>query len=164
MKRWGDKVRSSKKRCESHSTPNAKERKGKERKGKNNTNTNTKSVFNFRKSMLDYGFNEELVDEWLAVRKKKKAVNSEFALKLFLSQVQITGKDKNEILKIVAEKQWVGFNHAWLKGINNKTNIIENEADRRNRESAQRKQEIYEYAQSVGMVGGEEKRDPAEVW
>ena len=85
MKRWGDKVRSSKKRCESHSTPNAKERKGKERKGKNNTNTNTKSVFNFRKSMLDYGFNQELVDEWLAVRNKKKAINSEFVLKLFLS-------------------------------------------------------------------------------
>ena len=59
-------------------------------------------VFNFKKSLLDYGFKEELVDEWMVIRNKKKAVNSEFALKLFLSQVQITGRDKNEILKIVA--------------------------------------------------------------
>ena len=51
-----------------------KERKGKDNKGKDNTNTNTMCVFNFKKSLLDYGFDEELVDEWLNIRKKKKAV------------------------------------------------------------------------------------------
>ena len=154
--------------CDGYSTPNAKERKGKERKEKDNTNTNTVCVFNFRKSLLDYGFKKELVDEWLTIRKKKKAVNSQFSFNSFISQIERTGAEKNEVLRTIAEKQWVGFNHAWLKEKNNtrnnNINSIENEADRRNRESAKRKQEIYEYAQSVGMVGGEEKRDPAEVW
>ena len=146
------------------SPPNAKERKVKESKVKESTNTNTVCVFNFRKSMLDYGFTEELVDEWLVIRKKKKAINSQFSFNTFISQIERSGAEKNEVLKIVAEKQWAGFNHEWLKTLNNNIKTFENESDRRNRESAQRKQEIYEYAQSVGMVGGEEKRDPVEIW
>ena len=71
-------------------------------------------------------------------------------------------------MRTIAEKQWAGFNHAWMKETNNNRNSntfsIENETDRRDRESDKRKQEIYEYAQSVGMVGDEEKRDPVEIW
>ena len=144
-----------------------KERKEKERKEKDNTNTNTKSVFNFKKSLLDYGFDAQLVDEWMAIRKTKKAINSEFSFKSFISQVEKTGAEKNEVMRTIAEKQWVGFNHAWMKNtntINNNLNHYENETDRRNRESAKRKQEIYEYARSVGMVGGEEKRNPVDIW
>ena len=141
-----------------------KERKEKEIKEKNNTNTTSARVFNFKKSLLDYGFDELLVDEWMAIRKTKKAVNSEFSFNAFISQIEKTGAEKNEVLRVIAEKQWVGFNHAWMKNTNNNLNGFENETDRRNRESARRKQEIYEYARSVGMVGGEEKRDHAEIW
>ena len=35
--------------------------------------------FNFRKAMLSEGFTPELVDEWLKIRKAKKAVNTERA-------------------------------------------------------------------------------------
>ena len=35
--------------------------------------------------------------------------------------------DKNEVLKIVAEKQWAGFNSNWLKNLNRN-----NGKDRRN--------------------------------
>ena len=146
-----------------------KERKGKERKEKeikvkDNTNTNTVCVFNFKKSLLEYGFEPLLVDEWMAIRKTKKAINSEFSFNSFISQVEKTGAEKNEVMRLIAEKQWAGFNHAWMKNTNNNLNTFENETDRRNRESAQRKQEIYEYARSVGMVGSEEKRDIADIW
>ena len=115
--------------------------------------------------MLDYGFEKELVDEWMNIRNKKKAVNSEFAYNSFISQIERAGAEKNELMRIIAEKQWAGFNHAWMKNINNNnTNIIENETDRRARDSARRKQELYDYARSVGMVGGEEKQDIAEIW
>ncbi len=139
-----------------NSTPNAKEKKEKERKEKESkvkNNTNTKCVFNFKKSLLEYGFEEMLVNEWLAIRKKKRAVNSEFSFNLFVSQVEKTGADKNEVLRLVAEKQWVGFNHVWMKSINNNLNGQNYEADRRDIESAKRKQEFYDYAKSVGMVG-----------
>ncbi len=141
-----------------------KERKEKDNKVKENTNTNTVCVFNFKKSLLEYGFDAQLVDEWLAIRKQKKAINSEFSFNSFISQIEKTGAEKNEVMRTIAEKQWAGFNHAWMKNTNNNINGFENEADRRDRESAKRKQEIYEYARSVGMVGGEEKRDIADIW
>ena len=141
-----------------------KESKVKDNKVKDTTNTNTVRVFNFKKSLLDYGFNELLVDEWLVIRKQKKAINSEFSFNAFIKQIEKAGAEKNEVMRTIAEKQWAGFNHAWMKNTNNNFNGIENETDRRNRESAERKQEIYEYARSVGMVGGEEKQDIADIW
>ena len=165
MKRWSDDANALRRECDSNAI---KERKGKERKGKDNTNTNTntnpKCVFNFKKSLLEYGFDPLLVDEWLVIRRKKKAINSQFSYNSFISQIEKTGAEKNEVMRVIAEKQWAGFNHAWMKNTNNNLNSIENETDRRNRESAERKQEIYEYARSVGMVGGEEKRDIVEIW
>ena len=163
MSRWGDRKTTEKLKKE-NSHPIAKERKVKESKVKENTNTNTKSVFNFKKSLLDYGFDEHLVDEWLAIRKTKKAINSEFSFNSFISQIEKTGAEKNEVLQTIAEKQWVGFNHVWMKNTNNNLNGIENETDRRASESAKRKQEIYDYARSVGMVSSEEKRDIVELW
>jgi ppGpp synthetase/RelA/SpoT-type nucleotidyltranferase len=121
-------------------------------------------VFNFKKSLLDYGFDPLLVEEWLAIRKTKKAINSEFSFNSFISQIEKSGAEKNEVLRTIAEKQWAGFNHAWMKKTNNNLNSFENETDRRARESAKRKQEIYEYARSVGMVSSEEKRDIVELW
>ena len=153
-------------RVDQHPTKESKEKesKVKEIKVKDNTNTNTMRVFNFKKSLLDYGFDEPLVDEWLAIRKQKKAINSEFSFNSFIAQVEKAGAEKNEVMQTIAEKQWAGFNHAWMKNTNNNLNGIESETDRRDRESAQRKQEIYEYARSVGMVSGEEKRDIVEIW
>ena len=160
-KRWGGDANALRKKCDSNAI---KESKVKDNKVKDNTNTNTMRVFNFKKSLLDYGFDEPLVDEWLAIRKQKKAINSEFSFNSFIAQVEKAGAEKNEVMQTIAEKQWAGFNHAWMKNTNNNLNGIESETDRRDRESAQRKQEIYEYARSVGMVSGEEKRDIVEIW
>ena len=146
-----------------------KERKGKERKVKETKiNNNTNTVFNFRKALLDYGFHEELVDEWLTIRKNKRSVNSEFAYNSFIAQVERAGVEKNELLRIIAERQWAGFNIAWLTDNNNNNNnlnkTVTNEADRQSIESAKRKQEILDFARSVGMAGGEENQDSGEIW
>ena len=70
--------------------------------------------FNFRKAMLNEGFAPELVDEWLKIRKAKKAINSELALKTFIEQVRKTNQDINAILSIIVQKQWKGFEADWL--------------------------------------------------
>ena len=80
------------------------QRKGKKRKEKESTNTNTKCVFDFRKSLLAYGFKEELVDEWMTIRKSKKAINSQFSYNAFISQIEKCGAEKNEYLN--AFKEW----------------------------------------------------------
>ena len=70
--------------------------------------------FNFRKAMLSEGFAPELVDEWLKIRKAKKAVNTERAFKTFIEQVRKTNQDINTVLSIIVQKQWRGFEADWL--------------------------------------------------
>ena len=71
--------------------------------------------FDFRAAMLAEGFAPDLVDEWLKIRKAKKAINSEHAFELFLEQVQLTQQEKNIILKLIVQKQWKGFEASWLE-------------------------------------------------
>jgi hypothetical protein len=73
--------------------------------------------FNFRKAMIAEGFAPELVDEWLKIRKAKKAVNTERAFKTFIEQVRKTRQDINAILSIIVQKQWKGFEADWLHSI-----------------------------------------------
>ena len=70
--------------------------------------------FNFRKAMLSEGFAPELVDEWLKIRKAKKAINTERAFKTFIEQVRKTNQDINTVLSIIVQKQWRGFEAEWL--------------------------------------------------
>ena len=70
--------------------------------------------FNFRKAMLSEGFAPELVDEWLKIRKAKKAINTERAFKTFIEQVRKTNQDINTVLSIIVQKQWRGFEADWL--------------------------------------------------
>lgn len=71
--------------------------------------------FDFFKKMKDLGFEEKYVDEFKIIRKSKKAVNSELALTKILNEIEKSGIEKNECLKIICEKQWKGFEAEWLK-------------------------------------------------
>ena len=70
--------------------------------------------FNFKQAILSAGFAADLTEDWLKIRKAKKAVNSERAFKIFLEQVQRTGQDKNAILALIVQKQWKGFEAGWI--------------------------------------------------
>lgn len=78
--------------------------------------------FSFKNEMVAYGFDKELVDDWLVIRKAKKAVNSERAFKNFITEVEKTTHDINEILKLVIFKQWRGFEAVWLENELKKNN------------------------------------------
>ena len=84
-------------------------------KDKSEPTKSDQKKFNFRNAMIDFGFEEKLVDEWISVRKLKKARNSELAFNNFIDEVKKTGKDINEVLSIVASKQWRGFEASWLQ-------------------------------------------------
>lgn len=73
--------------------------------------------FDFRKKLMDFGFKEKLVDDWLKVRKTKKATNTETAFNKFIGEVQKANKDPNEILEICISKDWKGFQMEWLNNI-----------------------------------------------
>lgn len=93
--------------------------------------------FNFKKKLIDYGFEKELVEEWLTIRKLKKGINSEKAFNDFISEVEKTGEDKNHILKFITHgsRQWCGFNANWYTNEmkkNNKNEKNELEKDLKN--------------------------------
>jgi hypothetical protein len=79
----------------------------------------TKKTFKFKTYLIGQGFKESLIDDWLAVRKNKKATNTKTALDGFIKEVEKSGKDKNEILKMCVEKSWSGFNAGWLNNTSN---------------------------------------------
>jgi hypothetical protein len=71
--------------------------------------------FDFKNALLSYGFDKTLVSEWLEVRRKKKAVNTETAYKGFITEVEKTNLDKNKVLQMCVEKSWQGFTASWIK-------------------------------------------------
>lgn len=88
----------------------AKESKVKESKVNNINN----SIFDFKKSCIDFGFDESLVKDWISVRKNKKASNTETAFNIFIGQVKKSGLDKNTILRECVYRNWISFKASWL--------------------------------------------------
>ena len=82
--------------------------------------------FDFKKSLLSFGFNSDLISEWLKIRKNKKLTNSEVAYKDFIKQVEINGQDKNYILEQCVIKSWGGFKSDWLPKQNIQSNVNNN--------------------------------------
>lgn len=71
--------------------------------------------FAFKKSLIDLGVDEIVVDTFLEVRKKKKAVNSELAFTKISNEIIKSGLTPNEAITIAAEKSWSGFEADWVK-------------------------------------------------
>lgn len=72
-----------------------------------------KIVFNFRKALIEYGFKENLVIDWLKVRKNKKASDTETALNSFIKEIEKRNCDINKILEFIVTKSWSGFKWSW---------------------------------------------------
>lgn len=75
--------------------------------------------FDFRKSLIEYGFKSNLVDDWLKVRKTKKATNTETSFNKFINELKKTNISPDEILEICISKDWKGFEAKWLTNLQN---------------------------------------------
>ena len=73
------------------------------------------TAFSFYNSLIELGATKQLSNEWLAIRKVKKATNSETAFKAFKTQVEKTKATVNEILELCVINSWKGYNHEWYK-------------------------------------------------
>ena len=72
-------------------------------------------VFNFKNDLFEISKDEILVNDFMLLRKNKKATNSETAFNLFLGEVNKSKLHINEILKLCISRDWKGFNHEWLQ-------------------------------------------------
>ena len=95
----------------------------------------SKHIFSFEQSLLKYGFDKHLVTDWLKVRKKKKATNTETAFKNFIFEIEQRNCNINEILEICVEKSWSGFKWTWYDNLKQQSNTFNNgKQERSNRE------------------------------
>lgn len=77
-------------------------------------------VFNFKKSLIAYGFTETLVNDWIKVRKTKRSTNTETAYNGFIKIIEESSRDKNEILTTCVENSWTSYKDSWYDNLNKK--------------------------------------------
>lgn len=94
----------------------------------------TKNIFSFEKNLIDYGFNKNLVIDWLKVRKTKKATNTETAFNKFIEEVEKRECNINDILEICVEKSWSGFKWSWIDNLKQTNTFNNGRVEKTNRE------------------------------
>ncbi len=75
------------------------------------------NIFSFKKSLLELLHDEQLTNDFLEVRKNKKLTNTQTALKGLVKQIELTGRQPQEIINLCVEKSWGGFEKKWLDNI-----------------------------------------------
>lgn len=75
--------------------------------------------FNFIKSLCEFGFEKDLVADWIKVRKTKKLTNSETAFKELTKEFEKCETEnkvlRNDALKLAVTNSWGGFKSDWVK-------------------------------------------------
>ena len=70
--------------------------------------------FDFKKSLLEIGVSPQVAEDWLKVRKTKKAANTETAFKRIQEEIELSGLSADECITIAVERSWQGFKAEWL--------------------------------------------------
>ena len=70
--------------------------------------------FDFKKSLLEIGVSPQVAEDWLKVRKTKKAANTETAFKRIQHEIQLSGLSADECITIAVERSWQGIKAEWL--------------------------------------------------
>lgn len=85
---------------------------------KTNVISDSKAKFSFVEELRKLGANDQLINDWLAVRKTKKASNNQTSFSRFESQLSKANLDINTVLRICIERDWKGFDASWLANVN----------------------------------------------
>lgn len=70
--------------------------------------------FDFKKSLLEIGVSPQVAEDWLKVRKAKKAANTQTAFERIKKEIMLTGLSANECITIAVERSWQGFKAEWV--------------------------------------------------
>ena len=91
--------------------------------------------FNFKKSLSDFGIESNLIDDWVSVRKTKKATNTKTAFETIESELLKCENelkvDRNTAIKYAIEKSWSGFKSDWIKNEQLKNQNLNKESNGR---------------------------------
>jgi len=71
--------------------------------------------FNFLKSLIKLGTDKKVADEFMEVRRRLKAVNTETAFKGIEREIKKSRLTPTECIKISVERSWKGFKAEWVE-------------------------------------------------
>jgi len=74
-------------------------------------------VFSFRKELLSLCDDKLIIDTFLKIRKKKKAVNSQIAFNSIKKEIDKSNLGAKKCLEICCEKSWGSFKFEWLENM-----------------------------------------------
>lgn len=90
-------------------------------KEKNNINVIQKEkkeqTAEFREALINLGVDTDIADEFMLIRKKKKAINTKHAFEMMLAEANKAGISLAEAAKICVDNQWKGFKAEYLQGL-----------------------------------------------
>lgn len=94
---------------------------------------NKANKFDFLNSLGNIGVSEGTARDWMAVRKNKKATNTETAFKSIEREILKSGRPAEECIRIAVENSWSGFKAEWLLNLqrgntrpSGKVSVLEN--------------------------------------
>ncbi|NRA76726.1 MAG: YdaU family protein [Pseudoalteromonas sp.] len=98
-------------------------------------------AFNFKNELLLLGVDKEILNDWMKVRTKKRATNTQSALTLLVSQIGKAGLTIDQGIRFANDENWGAFKLDWYKnkqGVNHghkSTGIKESSHERIKREN-----------------------------
>jgi hypothetical protein len=73
------------------------------------------SGFDFKYSLIQLGVEKQVAEDWLKVRAKHKASNTQTAFNKIAAEINKSGRDANWCITKAVEKSWRGFEAEWVK-------------------------------------------------
>ena len=113
---------------ETQMTPNKNDKKEKNDNNENKslttilTDSSIVETFDFKKSLLSLNVPENIVNDWIKVRKAKKAVNTEIAFNKIVNEIAKAKITPGEAIKLCVERSWSGFQSDWYTNQNKSSN------------------------------------------
>lgn len=70
--------------------------------------------FDFKQSLIEIGVAPEVAEDWMHVRKTKRAANTETAFRRIKNEIDKSGLSANECITIAVARSWQGFQADWV--------------------------------------------------
>ena len=97
-------------------TSNEVQKENKEKAERSSSRTPS-SKFDFKGYLLEHGASEQAVNDWLEVRKKKRAANTLSAIRKLESEASKAGISLAEAVDMCAGNSWQSLKAEWVQGV-----------------------------------------------
>jgi hypothetical protein len=80
-----------------------------------------KPHFNFKKALISMGVSADISVQFMHVRKKKRATDSEIAFKAIEREIVASGRSPDECITLAVERSWPTFKVEWMQNATKNT-------------------------------------------